>query len=106
VAHGTGSSTQFASGTRGQGTLLVDGDLELAGGFEWVGLIIVRGKLKINGNGNKITGAILAEGFDLLTAGAVSGNVDVVYSDCAIQKAVGGATLARPLYQRSWAQTY
>jgi hypothetical protein len=106
VAHGTGSSTKFASGTRGQGTLLIDGDLELAGGFEWAGLIIIRGKMKINGNGNKITGAILAEGVNLLTSGTVSGNVDVLYSKCAIEKAVGGASLARPLSQRSWAQAY
>lgn len=106
VTHGTGSSTKFASNTRGQGTLLIDGDLELAGGFEWVGLIIIRGKMKINGNGNKITGAILAEGVDLLTAGSVSGNVEVKFSSCAIERAVGGASLARPLGQRSWAQLY
>jgi len=106
VVHGTGSQTKFASGTRGQGTLLIDGDLELAGGFEWVGLIIVRRQLKINGTGNKITGAILAEGAAVVTAGAVSGDVEISYSKCAIDKAVGGATLARPLGQRSWAHAY
>ena len=106
VVHGTGSTTAFAAGNRGQGTLLVDGDLRLTGGFEWVGLIIVRGQLHISGNGNKISGAVLAEGASVTSSGAVSGDVSISYSACAVEKAVGGATLAQPLRQRSWAQAY
>jgi hypothetical protein len=106
VVHGTGSQLKFAAGNRGQGTLLVDGDLELAGDFEWTGLIIVKGAIKINGNGNKLTGAVFAQGVDILTAGAVSGNVEIKYSKCAIDKAVGGATLAAPLGQRSFTHIY
>jgi hypothetical protein len=106
VVHGTGSQTKFASGTRGQGTLLIDGDLALVGGFEWVGLVIIRGKMQVAGNGNKITGAVLAQGVDITTAGSISGNVQISYSQCAIQKAVGGATMARALGQRSWMQAY
>jgi len=106
VTHGTGAQTKFASGTRGQGTLLIDGDLEIAGGFEWVGLIIVRGEIKFNGTGNKVYGAVLAEGADVTTAGSVSGDLTISYSACAIEHAVGGATLARPLGQRSWAHLY
>ncbi|HEV8456274.1 MAG TPA: hypothetical protein VGQ24_15350 [Gemmatimonadales bacterium] len=106
VVHGTGGTTKFGAGNRGQGTLLVDGDLELTGDFEWLGLIIVKGAIKINGNGNKLTGAVFAQGVDILTAGAVSGNVDIQYSKCAVDKAVGGATLALPLGQRSFVQLY
>ena len=107
VVHGTGSQTKFAAGSRGQGTLLIDGDLELAGGFEWTGLIIVRNQLKLTGNGNKISGAILAAGADVATTnGSVGGNVDIKYSACAISKAVAGASLARPLGQHSWIQAY
>ncbi len=106
VVHGTGSSLKMAAGNRGQGTILVDGDLELAGGFEWDGLIMVKGTIKINGNGNKLTGAVFAQGVDVLTAGSISGNVEIKYSSCAIQKAIGGATLATPLGQRSWLQIY
>lgn len=106
VVHGTGSVTSFAAGNRGQGTLLVDGDLKLTGGFEWAGLIIVRGELQISGTGNKVSGAILAEGASVTSSGAVSGDVDITYSACAIEKAIGGATLAQPLHQRSWAQVY
>lgn len=107
VVHGTGAQTKFAAGSRGQGTLLIDGDLELVGGFEWTGLIIVRNQLKVTGTGNKIYGAILAAGADVATTnGSVGGNVDIHYSACAVSKAVSGASLARPLGQRSWAQGY
>ena len=106
VVHSTGAQLKFAAGNRGQGTLLVDGDMELSGGFEWDGLIIVKGAIKINGNGNKLTGAVFAQGVNLLTAGAVSGNVEIKYSQCAVTKAIGGATLAAPLGQRGYTQLY
>lgn len=107
VVHGTGTDTKFAADSRGQGTLLIDGNLTLVGGFEWDGLIIVRNQLKVTGNGNKIYGAILAAGADVATTnGSVGGNVTINYSECAISKAVNGASLARPLGQRSWAQSY
>lgn len=105
VVHGTGAETAFAAGNRGQGTLLIDGDLKLVGGFEWAGILLVRGKMKVTGNGNKITGAILTEGVDLNTAGSVGGNVELNYSVCAIEKAVQGAAVPQAL-SRGWAQTF
>lgn len=104
VVHGTGTSTKFASGSRGQGTLLIDGDLEIAGGFEWTGLIIVRGSFKINGTGNKITGAVLAE--SVTDDNSIGGNVDIDYSSCAIDKAVKNSAVPAPVGQRGWATVY
>jgi hypothetical protein len=79
----------------------------MVGGFEWTGLIIVRNQVKITGNGNKIYGALLAEGADVGNAnGTIGGNVEVRYSACAIEKAVAGASQARPLGQRGWSQVY
>lgn len=107
VVKGTGSRTKFAAGSRGQGTLLIEGDLEMQGGFEWVGLIIVRNEIKISGTGNKIYGALLAEGASVDTDnGSVGGNVEIHYSDCAVQKAVSGAATARPIGQHSFTQNY
>jgi hypothetical protein len=101
VVHATGNPrTKMASNTRGQGTLLIDGDLELAGGFEWNGLIIVRGSIKISGTGSKIWGALLSE--SITEDNSIGGNVEITYSDCAIQKAVQGASLPMPLRTRSW----
>ena len=105
IVHGTGAQLKFASGTRGQGILLVDGDLELVGGFEWTGLIIVRGQMKVTGTGNKINGAVLTEGVDLSTSGSIGGNAEVNFSKCAIDRAVNGAAQPSPV-SRGWAQIY
>lgn len=105
VVHGTASQTVLGGGSRGQGTLLVDGDLRLTGGVRWAGLVIVRGRIRISGTGNQIFGAVLAEGADF-EAGSVTGNVQLHYSACAVQQAIGGASRARPLAHRSWIQLY
>lgn len=105
VVHGTGSQTKFAAGNRGQGILLIDGDLELVGGFEWTGIVLVRGKMKIAGNGNKITGAVLTEGVALISAGTINGNIDVQFSQCAIDRAVNGSAVPQSL-SRGWAQMF
>ncbi len=106
VVHGTASATVFGGGGRGQGTLLVDGDLEIHGDFEWVGLVIVRGQVRISGSGNLITGALLAEGASSVTAGTIQGQAGVAYSACAVGLAIGGASRGEPLEQRSWLQLY
>lgn len=107
VVRGLAPLTKFAGGSRGQGILLIEGDFEMTGNFEWVGLIIVRNEIKISGTGNKIYGALLAEGADVSTDnGSVGGNVEIHYSNCAIEKAVFGAAAARPLGQRGWSQVY
>jgi hypothetical protein len=105
VVHGTGSQTKFGAGNRGQGILLIDGDMELVGGFEWTGIILVRGQMKVAGTGNKVSGAILTEGVDLISAGTVNGNIDVQFSQCAIDRAVNGAAVPQPL-SRGWAQMF
>lgn len=105
IVHGTGAQTKFASNSRGQGILLIDGNLEIVGGFEWSGLVIVRGEMKVTGTGNKIFGAILTEGVDINTAGSIGGNVTVSYSACAISKASEGAA-APLLLSRGWTHLY
>ncbi len=100
IAHGTANRTKMAAGSRGQGTLLVDGDLEIQGGFEWSGLIIVRGSVIIAGMGNKVFGALLSE--SVTENNSIGGNITIAYSACAIQKAVQGASLPVPLRTRSW----
>lgn len=105
IVHGTGTDTKFAAGSRGQGTLLIEGNLELVGGFEWTGLILVRGQIKITGNGNKIYGALLSEGMDVDAAGAIGGNIEIHYSKCAIDNATGATAQIRSV-TRGWSQLY
>ena len=53
------------NGELGQGILLVEGDLAVQGGFEFFGIVMVRGKLKTNGTGGHFNGAVMAANVDL-----------------------------------------
>jgi len=106
ILYGSGSKTVLASGGRGQGLLLVEGDLEISGGFEWTGLIVAKGGLKIVGNGNKITGALLAQDVAIDDQNSISGNSTLQFSSCALAKAIKGSAIAEALGSRSWVQVY
>lgn len=92
------------TGGRGQGILLVDGDLSMQGGFEFTGIVLVRGTVNTTANSSKVTGAILAENVDLGDVTAFGGTPVVAYSKCAVDAAIKGAARAVPLGGRSWAQ--
>ena len=96
-------SLQLQTG-RGEGILLVDGDLDVRGNFEFTGLIIVTGQLKSNGTGNKITGGVLAQNADLGDLTTLIGNPVANYSACAVSKALSSSASVKPLTERSWAQ--
>ena len=68
----------------GYGTLVVKGDVGLAGSTTWYGLIIATGDVEISGNGNNIHGAILAN-----KVAQLSGNINIYYNSCEIDKANG-----------------
>ena len=89
---------------RGQGALLVAGDLEVRGNFEFDGVIIVLGQVTTQGTGNKITGGILANNAQIGDLTSFAGNPTVLYSQCAIAKALQGTAKGYPISERSWAQ--
>jgi hypothetical protein len=89
---------------RGQGALLVAGDLEIRGNFEFDGIIIVLGQVTTTGTGNKITGGIMANNAQIGDLTGFAGNPTVLYSKCAIAKALQGTARGFPLTERSWAQ--
>mgnify|MGYP001144338927 CR=1 FL=1 len=87
---------------RGQGLLLVDGDLTLRGDFRFDGVIVVGGRLSADGAGNLVTGAILARG-----AGAGSHELRALrlrYSSCVVRGALAAAGVLRPTPARGWAE--
>jgi hypothetical protein len=106
IIYASGSQLKLSSGSRGQGLLLVEGDLEIVGGFEFSGLIVAKGGIKISGTGNKITGALLAQDVDLGDQNSISGNTTLQFSSCALNKAIQGSAFAEPLAFRSWAQLH
>jgi hypothetical protein len=79
------------SGGRGQGILLVQGNLELSGGMEFYGPVIVQGTVSSTGTGGHIFG---------------TGNSLAQFSSCALERALRGSALARPLGERAWMQVY
>jgi hypothetical protein len=94
------------TGDRGQGVLLADGDLELTGGFEWYGLILVKGSFKITGTGAKVFGAVIAQNGATVDDNTLSGNTHISYSTCAISRALNGVASVRPAGTRAWTQLY
>lgn len=99
-------NAKFNSNGRGQGILLVEGDLAIAGGFQWVGLVIATGEVK-TGNGNaNVTGAILAQNANIGDQTSFSGTPVVSYSKCVLDFVMHASALGRPLAGRSWAQFF
>jgi hypothetical protein len=92
---------------RGQGILLVEGDLRVDGRFEWDGLVIVRDDI-IKGNGTPvITGAVMARNANLTDfSSEFLGNSTVQYSKCAIESALRGSARLVPAKQRAWAELW
>jgi hypothetical protein len=93
------------TGGYGQGILLVSGDLEVQGGFEFYGPVIIRGSLKTSGTGGHFNGGLMAANVDLETS-SVLGDAVVTYSSCAIARALQFNAPGRLLAQRSWAELF
>lgn len=99
VVYANGDIT--VNGVQGQGILLVDGNLNVQGGFEFYGPVIVRGALSTAGSGGHFNGGVIAANVDL-DQSSVLGDAIVTYSSCAVARAVNGAASGAPLKERSW----
>jgi len=96
------------SGGKGQGILLVDGDLEISGGFEFYGPVIVRGRIKATGTsgGGKLHGGVMAANVEITDDGQILGDATISYSSCAIEKAIAGSANPRRLVERAWTEVH
>jgi hypothetical protein len=82
--------------SHGAGILLVDGNLELHGGFTWYGIIIVIGTLNYTGGGrNNITGGILCTG----TVTIAVEDVGIIYCSDVVSKL---KDVGSPLRMTKW----
>jgi len=93
------------NGVRGQGVLLVEGDLEVQGGFEFYGPVIAKGRLKTTGTGGHFNGGVMAANVDL-EQNQVLGNAVISFSNCAIQTALRMSAPLTPVRQRAWADMF
>jgi hypothetical protein len=100
-------SASIQSGGRGQGILLVDGDLDLRGNFLFAGVVIVQGAIGIQGggaNGPRINGGVIARNAELEVE-TFTGSSILQNSRCAVTRAVlnnSSLTQMTPLGARGW----
>ena len=98
------------NGDRGQGILLVGGSLDVAGGFQFYGLVIVRGELKTTGTGGHFNGTVMAAnvavGGVTSSNNTVTGNATFRYSSCALLSALRGSASPGPIRDRAWVELY
>jgi hypothetical protein len=97
-------NARIQSGDYGQGILLVEGDLQLTGGYSFFGPVVVKGTVSTTGTGAHFFGGLIAANVQLETT-TVLGDALVQYSSCTVTRALlnnAALAIARPLAQRSW----
>src|SRR5256885_366714 len=100
------------SGQEGQGVLLVDGSLDVQGGFQFFGVVIIKGKLRTSGGGGgnpaHFWGTMMVQDSVALadTTNAIIGNANILYSKCAITKALDKTGAGAAMRSRGWVQLY
>ena len=96
----------------GRGLLIVRGDFETKGGFEWDGVVLIGGKLQTSGaqvyNGAIVTGLNMLLGDTTVAEAQLgNGNINIQYNSCHIENAFGslysGPTLAEE--PGTWAES-
>jgi hypothetical protein len=91
---------------RGQGILLVDGDVQINGSFTWSGLIVVRDDFN-KGNGHAIVhGAVMAQDARIIDDSSILGNTTYSYSQCAVERALRGSAQVVQARERAWAELF
>ena len=91
---------------RGQGILLVDGDVQVNGNFLWSGLIVARDDFQ-KGNGNAtIFGAVMARNANIFDPTTITGNTTYSYSECALDRAMRGSAQVVQARERAWAELF
>jgi len=79
---------QLTSSSKGSGILIVDGDLDIHGGLQFYGLILVRGVIKFTGGGSDATniiGAVLA-GQESYVDNTLGGSAVIDFNSCALKQ--------------------
>jgi Tfp pilus assembly protein PilX len=86
----------------GYGILMVTGDLELGGGFEWNGIIMATGSVTLNGGGGGINiQGLVFSGTSTLTDITVNGGNVIGYDSCKVKNALGSS-----VRMVNWKQAY
>lgn len=99
------SSVRINSNGYGQGILLVNGDLQINGKFDFYGLVIVRDDIDMGNGTAKVHGAIYSANANIVDPNnALNGNLTVEYSRCAIESVLVGSGILTRAKERHWVQ--
>ena len=91
---------------RGQGILLVNGDVRLTGNMQWHGLIIARDDI-VKGNGTfDLWGSVMSRNADVTDDNSIVGNSSFKWSKCAVESALRGSAILTRAKERSWVQLF
>ncbi len=93
------------NGIEGQGVLIVNGDLDVQGGFTFYGPVIVKGTINTQGTGGHFNGGVIAANVNL-DQNVVLGDAVVNYSSCALIRALTASATAFQMRERSWINLY
>ena len=96
------------AGGAGQGILLVDGDVSLGGGVDFVGIIVARDDVTSAGGGARVFGTVLAGDRSSATGDhtVLDAGVHLQYSSCAIDRATMGSSRLTRVRERHWFPVY
>jgi hypothetical protein len=106
IIHVPGTIT--LNNTQGQGILLVDGDLNINGSYQFFGIVIVQGDLKTAGGGTTdahFWGGVMAKNADLSEQN-LSGRATLNYSSCSINAVLQATSPISMMRSRGWVQLY
>jgi len=106
IIHIAGSAT--LNGDQGQGILLVDGDLNVQGSYQFFGIVIILGDLKTAGGGSTeahFWGGVMAKNADLSVQN-LSGKATLNYSSCSILATLQATATPAMMKSRGWVQLY
>ena len=111
IIHIGGAGTTIINGQEGQGILLVDGDLSVQGGFQFFGIVIIKGSIKTAGGGGTpahFWGAVIAQDTVAFTdtTNNITGSANLLYSKCAIIKALDKTGIGSMMRSRGWVQLF
>jgi hypothetical protein len=91
---------------RGQGILLVNGDMRTVGNFEWYGLIIARDDIVKGAGTFDLWGSAMSRNADVADGNDIVGNSNFQWSKCAVESALRGSAILTRTRERSWSQLF
>jgi hypothetical protein len=106
IIHVTGTVT--LNNVQGQGILLVDGDLNVQGSYQFFGIVVILGDLKTSGGGSTdahFWGGVMARNADLSVQN-LSGKATLNYSSCSINAVLQATSPISMMRSRGWVQLY